>query len=128
MIVADTHAWVWWVGSRNLLSTAARKALNESTVIGVPAISCWEVAMLVAKKRLVLDRDVSLWIEEALALPEVRLLELTPEIAVASTRLGDWDNEDPADRMIVATALAHRARIVSKDRRIRSFRPALAIW
>lgn len=127
MIVADTHAWVWWAGAQHLLSKPARRAL-ESETVGVSVISCWEVALLVRKGRLQLDRDVSIWIDQALALPAVRLLDLTPEIAIASTEMADWSNEDPADRIIVATALAHRARVVSKDRRIRRYKPATAIW
>lgn len=128
MIVADTHAWVWWVGARKLLSRPALRALDAEESIGVCAISCWEVAMLVAKGRLELDRDVANWIAQALALPTVQLLELTPEVAVESTRLADWKHEDPADRMIVATALAHHARVVTKDRRISSYAPARALW
>ena len=102
--------------------------LDAAEEIGVSVISCWEVAMLVAKRRLDLDRDVEKWVAQALALPTVRLLDLTPEIAIASTQFDDWSNNDPADRIIVATAIAHRARVVSKDKRIRSYRPAGAIW
>jgi len=101
--------------------------MDEAAEIGICAISCWEVALLVAKGRLELDRDVLLWITQALEMPKVRLLDLAPAVAVASTRL-EWAHDDPADRMIVATAMAHRAPLVSKDKRIRSFRPANAIW
>ena len=127
MIVADTHAWVWWIGWRHRMSRTALRSMDEATEIGICAISCWEVALLVEKGRLELDRDVLLWITQALEMPKVRLLDLGPAVAVASTRL-EWDHDDPADRMIVATAIAHRAPLVSKDKRIRSFRPANAIW
>jgi PIN domain nuclease of toxin-antitoxin system len=53
--------------------------------IGVSAISCWEVAKLVEKQRLLLTIPVKEWITQALAEPGVVLLPLTPEIAVAST-------------------------------------------
>jgi PIN domain nuclease of toxin-antitoxin system len=56
-------------------------------------ISCWEVALLVAKGRLDLDRDVSLWVTQALEIPKVRLLDLSPAIAIASTRL-EWIHDD----------------------------------
>jgi PIN domain nuclease of toxin-antitoxin system len=81
----------------------------------------------VAKGRLDLDRDVLLWITQALEIPKVRLLDLSPAVAVASTRL-ELTHDDPADRMIVATTMAHRVPVVSKDKRIRSFPPANAIW
>ena len=127
MIVADTHAWVWWIGWRHRMSRRALRTLDEADEVGISVITCWEVALLVAKERLNLDRDVLLWITQALELPNVRLLDLSPAVAVASTRL-DWLHDDPADRIIVATAIAHRVPLVSKDRRIRSFRPANAIW
>ncbi len=127
MIVADTHAWVWWIDWRHRLSRRARETLDRAEEIGVSVISCWEVALLAAKGRLKLDRDVMLWIEQALELPAVRLLDLSPAIAVSSTLL-EWEHEDPADRIILATAMAHRASVVSKDRRIRSFRAVNTIW
>lgn len=101
--------------------------MDDAEEIGICAISCWEVSLLVAKGRLELDRDVLLWITQALELPKVKLLDLSPAVAVASTRL-EWAHDDPADRIIVATAMALRVPVVSKDKRIRSFRPVNAIW
>ena len=69
MILLDTHAWIWWVSQSPKLSAAAREAIENETKAGVAAISCWEVAMLTDKGRLKLDRDVGLWVEQALALP-----------------------------------------------------------
>ena|SRR5579859_5336008 len=128
MIVADTHAWVWWIGARRLLSRKALQAFEDADEVGVSVISCWEVGMLVAKRRLELDRDVETWIAQALAFPRVAVLDLTPQIAVGATKFDEWRDGDPADRIIVATAVTHRARLITKDRRIRSFAPADAIW
>jgi PIN domain nuclease of toxin-antitoxin system len=128
VIVADTHAWVWWaVGSRTL-STGARQALESASEIGICAISAWEVAMLVAHRRLELDRPVLTWIRQALALPRVKLLELAPERAVAATTLDPALRGEPADRMIVATALSLRASVVTKDRALRAFPGVRTIW
>lgn len=128
MIVLDTHAWVWWVAEPAKLSVRARAAIDRSDALGVCAISCWEVAMLVAKQRLRLDRDTLLWIRQALALARLELLALTPEVAVASSRLsGDFPG-DPADRLIVAAALENRAEFVSKDARLRGWGGLTTIW
>lgn len=43
--------------------------------------------MLVAKGRLELDRDVRVWIKQALGLPNVNLLPLTVDIAVTAAEL-----------------------------------------
>jgi PIN domain nuclease of toxin-antitoxin system len=55
MMVLDTHAWVWFVSNPELLSNRARKApadAMEQKEIFISCISAWEVALLVAKKRL----------------------------------------------------------------------------
>jgi len=127
MIVLDTHAWIWWTSSPGKLSRRARAAIDAGGDLLVPAISCWEVAMLVAKKRLELDRDVLVWIRQALAQARVEIAPLVPEIAVQSAALGEFQG-DPADRLIVATALHHRAVVLSKDERIRTCELIDVVW
>jgi PIN domain nuclease of toxin-antitoxin system len=128
VIVVDTHAWIWWATESRGLSAAARRALSETREIGVPAISCLEVAAAVARDRLRLDRDVLAWLRTALALPRVVLLPLVPEIAVAAVDLGPAFPGDPGDRLIVATAAHHRARLVTKDDRLRKWDRARTFW
>ncbi len=128
MIVLDTHAWIWWAGSPGRLSARARTAVETADALGVSAISVWELATLVAKKRLELDRDVLAWARQALALPRVSLLPLTPEIAVASCSLPADFPGDPADRIIVATARESAAAVVSKDARFRKVPELKTIW
>ena len=128
MIVLDTHTWVWWAAGSPKISAAARHGIDGARQVAVCAISCWEVAMLVAKGRLELDRDVLTWIRSALALPRVTLLPLSPEIAVAAVALSAEFAGDPADRMIAATALHLGAPIVTRDRRLRSAGGLRVIW
>ncbi len=84
--------------------------------------------MLVEHGRIGFDRDPLEWIEQALALRKVELLPLTPQVAVRSTQLGAGFHFDPADRLIVATALLLRAPLVTRDRRIRGYRPVQSVW
>lgn len=120
MIVLDTHTWVWWVhGEEQLTETQAEAiATNESDVIGVSAISCWEVAKLVERGRLELPYSLEEWFELALGYPGVSCLELTPEIAIESTRLPKPFHRDPADQIIVATARVYGCPLVTSDGRI----------
>ena len=127
MIVLDTHAWIWWTSSPAALSKRARAAIDAGGDLIIPAISCWEVAMLVAKKRLELDRDVLVWLRQALAQPRIELAPLLPEIAARSAALGEFHG-DPADRLIVATAIHHRAMLVSKDERVRATDLVDVVW
>ena len=120
MIVLDTHIWVWWVhGDERLTQTQAEVIeAHETDVIGVSAISCWEVAKLVEYGRLELPCSLEEWFKDALSYPGIRLLELTPEIAIESTQLPGEFHRDPADQMIVATARVYGCPLVTSDGRL----------
>ena len=128
LIVLDTHVWIWWAGSPARLSARARAAIEAAAELGVSAIRVWELATLVAKKRLELDRDVLTWARQALALPRVSLLPLTPEIAVRSAALSLELPGDPADRIIAATAAELGSSLVSRDARLRELDSPKTIW
>jgi PIN domain nuclease of toxin-antitoxin system len=90
------------------------RAGRENRIV-VSSITPWEIGLLVSKGRLRLGADVMQWIREALAKPGVRLAQLEPEIAVASTRLPFEMHGDPADRILVATARHLGATLVTAD-------------
>jgi PIN domain nuclease of toxin-antitoxin system len=71
--------------------------------------------MLVSKGRLVLDRDVGEWVQVALSLPGFRLEPVSPEVAVASTRLPGKIHSDPADRLIAATTRHLGSTVITAD-------------
>jgi PIN domain nuclease of toxin-antitoxin system len=81
-------------------------------------ISVWELGLLEAKGRVHLDHPCEEWVREALATPGLSVAPLTPEIALASSRLPQPFHGDPADRIIVATARSLGARLVTRDSRI----------
>jgi PIN domain nuclease of toxin-antitoxin system len=119
LALLDTHAWVWLLNGSERLGPKTRKAIQRSLTeeaVLVSAISPWEVAMLVSKGRLVLDRDVGEWVQKALVLPGIRLEPISPAVAVASTRLPGTIHSDPADRMIAATARHLGSILVTADR------------
>lgn len=128
MILLDTHVWVWWASSPEKLSKRATEAIETASSLGIAVISCWEVAMLVAKERLAFNRDVEEWIQQALELPKIRLIDLTPKISVLSTRLPGKLHQDPADRFIVATCQQHACKLVTKDAELLHYPHIQAIW
>ena len=131
MILLDTHVLVrYLMGDKKLGRRAVAsidKALPDDEVF-VSAISFWEVAMLVAKRRIQLDRPVEQWVDVALALPGIQLAPLDPGIAVLSTKLPGEFHPDPGDRMIVATALEHGVPVVTPDERIRAYPHVRSTW
>lgn len=128
MILLDTHVWLWYASDSDKLSKKVSKAIERADRLGVSAISCWEVAMLVSKKRLGLKMDVEQWIGKALQIPRVNLLPLTPSIAVLSTHLPGDFHGDPADRIIAASCLENQADLVTKDRRLIEWEFVETIW
>jgi PIN domain nuclease of toxin-antitoxin system len=128
LIVLDTAAWIWRASDPKRLSARARRAFDEAERALVSAISIWEVAMLVAKRRIQLDQQVEHWIDLALALPKIQVAPLEPAIAVRSTKLPGTFHPDPADRIIVATALERGIPIVTPDERIRSYPHVQSTW
>ena len=130
MIVLDTHIWVWWVNQSAALSATKGQTLKaqEADGLGVSAISCWEVAKLVEKKRLVLSIPVHQWVEQALAYSGIVLLPLTPQIAVASTQLPQPFQKDPADQIIVATARALDCALATDDAEILAYPQVKLVW
>ncbi len=117
-LLLDTHTFIWMVEDHPRLGNETTKALNRAArqnCIAVSAITPWEVALLVSKKRIDLNQDPLAWVSAALSFPGMHLVPLEPEIAVASTRLPFEMHPDPADRILVATARHLGATLVTAD-------------
>jgi PIN domain nuclease of toxin-antitoxin system len=132
MIVLDTHTLVWWVNGDHQLSPRARKAIeNELSADGqilVSAITAWEIAMLIAKGRLVLTLDLDDWLATVETIENVTLVAVNPDDAVQSVRLPGAFHADPADRMIVALARHHSVPLITADARIQAYPHVKTVW
>jgi PIN domain nuclease of toxin-antitoxin system len=128
MLLLDTHAWLWWSSASKRLSLRARRQIDRARQIGVPAVCVWEVSTLVTRGRIRLDRDVRIWVIDALAQPRVRLVDLTAEIAVTAGTIPSSFHGDPIDRMVVATALELRAPLVTADERLKGWPGLEIVW
>ena len=116
MILLDTHVLVWLDMGNPRLGKKALQVIDKALAddeLGVSAISFWEVAMLAEKSRLELTCEVIQWRKDLL---DKGLLELPLHCDVA-IRAGELRNfhGDPADRMIVATAMDTAASLVTVD-------------
>jgi PIN domain nuclease of toxin-antitoxin system len=126
VIVADTHALVWWFLARHELSAKALQTLDDNPV-AVAGVSCFEVARLTERGRIELGINVLDWLDSVFALPQVVLLPLTIDVAVTAARLPE-PVRDPIDRIIVATALHQGVPLVTKDRKIVEAGIVTTIW
>jgi len=115
MIVLDTHIWLWWINNQiNQLSDNRRQQIDRAETVGVSAISCFEVAWLEQHGRISLPCNVVSWFDKSLAGSGIALLPITPAIATSAVHLHEH-HSDPQDRIIIATALAHGAKLMSDD-------------
>ncbi len=115
MIILDTHIWVNWIMSGNTaLTPAVVDAMQKESRLAVSAISCFEVSLLANRGKLELTLPVNEWLAEALANSGVESLPVTCEIANRAVMLAEI-HRDPADRIIIATALVHDAKLASMD-------------
>jgi PIN domain nuclease of toxin-antitoxin system len=123
VILLDTHIWLWWVHGDNRMPSEYTKILQEHEASGLclSTITCWEVAKLVEYQRLILPLPIAEWMQQALAYPGMRLIELSPDIAIESTRLPQPFHRDPADQIIVATARVLNCPLMTVDDKIRHY-------
>jgi PIN domain nuclease of toxin-antitoxin system len=128
LIVLDTHAWLWWASDPSKLGRLARHEIDHTKNVGIPAICCLEIASLAARRRIELNRSTLDWLRDALAAERVELLPLTPAVAVKAVDLPPTFPGDPADRLIVATAILESGLLVTKDERIRQFAGVRTVW
>lgn len=117
MIVLDTHIWLWWINNdlQSLGSIRQEQIVNAET-ISISAISCFEIAWLERHRRICLPCQPTEWFEKALSKSGIELLPITPTIATRAVDLYEH-HSDPQDRIIIATAIEHQAKLMSDDRK-----------
>lgn len=114
-IVLDTHAWLWMIEGDSRVNSLS----SHVGLMSICAISVWEIGMLVDKKRLVLQPNVKEWIRHYLHAPFI-LQPLSTDISLRAASLPGFHG-DPADRMIVASALELGQPLVTADRAIQQW-------
>ena len=128
MIVLDTHTLIWWVDSPQKLSKKVRKVIEEEKSILISSISTFEIYLLIKKGKLELLNNPDVWLEKIESLPFVRFIPVDNKIAAYSVNLPDFSHKDPADRIIIATALNLGAKLVTSDKRILDYKYVQTVW
>jgi PIN domain nuclease of toxin-antitoxin system len=120
-LLLDTHAAVW-VFESVPLARAATEAINAASRDGarllVSPITAWEIGQLASRGRIDLSAAPHRWFRGLLATPGMRLADLSPDILIAASFLPGRPPNDPADRILIATARELAATLVTRDRAI----------
>lgn len=129
VIVLDTHALLWWALDPDQLSEPARHALERMEQQGgfASAISIWELGIKVKRGKLELPLSVEELARRIERSGTVELLPVDTNIWLRSLSLA-WEHTDPADRVIVATALARGLPLLTKDATIHQWAGLTCVW
>ena len=131
MILLDTNALIWWLSNRDKLSSKALSAITKSynkTPILISSMSVWETCLLVKKKRLSLQVPIDLWVKKLATLPGLEFIPIDNQISHQSIYLPGVFHQDPADRIITATAMITNATLITSDKKIRDYKHVKTIW
>ena len=124
-LLLDTHIALWLDSGDDRLQPSTRSLidgcwLNGGTIF-LSAVTAWEIALLVDAERIDLDIPVEAWIERFLGRPGVEAAALGHRAACRSYQLHHLEHRDPADRLLIATAIELACPLVTYDARIARF-------
>jgi PIN domain nuclease of toxin-antitoxin system len=97
--------------------------LNGGTIY-LSAVSAWEVAMLADLGRIDLDLPADLWIERFLNRTGIEGVALSHRVAARSYQLEMFEQRDPSDRLLIATAIELACPLVTYDTPLINFAKA----
>lgn len=120
-LLLDTHILLWTALDAAKLSKSARAEIDGSAQLYVSAITLYEVLYLAVDGRLKLTMEPNLWFQAAATRLDLIVLPVNAEIAAIAATLPAYPNGDPADRLIVSTAVHFGMSLCSADRDIRQF-------
>lgn len=128
MILLDTHVFVWLASDQGKLSSKALGAIKkDQKSLFFSVVTPWEIAILCKKGRLFLPLPPGEFVEKAVRHHGLQELPLKREAANAGVALPDI-HKDPFDRILVAEALHHKCRLVTKDEIIPLYPGVRTIW
>lgn len=130
MVLLDTHIWVWWLGGTDDLTNRERDELDylaSRHQLALSAISLWEVQIRVAKGAIQITMSFDQWIREAARPDLVTVIPIDTNVAIALQDIPVTFQGDPADRLIVASAISRKYELATHDKVLRRTR-LVRIW
>jgi PIN domain nuclease of toxin-antitoxin system len=124
-LLLDTHIALWLDSGDDALRSPTRALIddcwkNGGTIL-LSAVSVWEIALLVDTRRIALDLPIEAWIGRFVERPGVEALPLDHGAASRSYRLYQLEHHDPADRLLIASAIELACPLVTYDECILRF-------
>lgn len=124
-LLLDTHIALWLDSGNDRLRHSTRALIDNcwrnGGTIFLSSVTAWEIALLVDTGRIELDIPVDAWIDRFLDRPGLEGVPLAHRAAACSYQLHHLEHRDPADRLLIATAIDLRCPLVTYDERITQF-------
>jgi PIN domain nuclease of toxin-antitoxin system len=120
-LLLDTCAAIWITENEELAEEAVQAmddAYREGSAVFVSPITAWERALLSAKGRLRSPVQPLAWFERLVRDAQLTIAALTPSMMVDAWFLPGSLHNDPADRILIATARTLDLTLVTRDRPI----------
>ena len=114
-VLLDTCALIWLGNGDAMLSLDARQLIEESETVYVSPISLWEISNKCRKGKLQLKYPAREWFDKILKKYRLTMLPITNEVMFLAGELEEH-HKDPADRMIIASALVEGLVVITADR------------
>jgi PIN domain nuclease of toxin-antitoxin system len=97
------------------LDDALTGAFNRGLRTYVSPITAWEIGQLARKRRFASNLSPQRWFSQLMSTPGAALAQMPPEVLMESAFLTDLQTNDPADRIIAATAREYGYTVVTSD-------------
>jgi PIN domain nuclease of toxin-antitoxin system len=130
VLLLDTHVLIWTVQGEKQIGRRTRALISKAEsqdAVRVSPATLFEVSALHTAGRLRFDRALDEWISDAFADGRIRIVEVTPSVAIAAGRIPREALPDPLDRVLVETARRADATFVTADARILGYAAKAAV-
>jgi PIN domain nuclease of toxin-antitoxin system len=116
----DTHALIWWMEGTKLSCDVVEtlNSASKDTLLLWAPVSFWEMGILDAKQTYTFLPSFEIWSQRAIAQSGALACDLSAKAAILSSRLPSNFHKDPADRLLVASAIDAGATFVTRDTKI----------
>ncbi|HWY07434.1 MAG TPA: type II toxin-antitoxin system VapC family toxin [Candidatus Acidoferrales bacterium] len=114
----DTHIWLWAATEPHKVTSEVHTLLsNPEADRFLSPISLWELSVMVEKKRFALKEDFAVWVQKSTSDLNLKEIPLGWKVA-CEMRYILPNHKDPADRFLVATAIAFDLILVTADQKL----------
>lgn len=127
-LLLDTHVWFWALQSPDKLGPACRAFMEDpQTTLIIATISTLELGQLVMVGKIEIKGTLDAWVQRGIQSLGAQTVEMTHRIALLAYGLPGNFHKDPADRILVATAIDQGLTLVTADERVLQYPHVMAL-